>query len=157
MTWNEQNARLVYGSVRPFILLGCWWWKSGRRIAMQHSSSYSPPSVFLHYRPQRWIFPPRAPYLTDMHLLSPQREGGCLLCFLLNPTRLLASITRHTPEKCSFCKIRAYSIFPHEIKVFRTPVIWTHNPGEVLHTRNGYWLDFAIGGISYSVESGIHG
>lgn len=152
--WNEQNARLVHGSARPFILHGCWWWRSGQRIAMPHSSPYSPPSVFLHYRPQRWIFPPRAPYLTDMHLLSPQREGGCLLCFLLNPTRLLASITQRTPEKCSLKKKER--IFPREIKVFRSSVIRTHNPGEVLHTRDGYWLDFTIGGISYSVESGIH-
>lgn len=77
---------------------------------MPHSSPYSPPSVFLHYRPQRWIFPPRAPYLTDMHLLSPQREGGCLLCFLLNPTRLLASITQRTPEKCSLKRKSVYSL-----------------------------------------------
>lgn len=87
-----------------------------------------------------------------MHLLSPRREGGCLLCFLLNPTRLLASIREHTPEKCSFHKITAYN---HSWNS-RSSVIQTESHSEVDYTRDGDWLYFRIGRISYSVDSIQH-
>lgn len=95
--------------------------------------------------------PPRAPFLRDMPPLSSRREGGCLLFFLPNPTRLRASIRERTPEKCSFCKITAHN---HSWNS-RSSVIQTESR-EVDYAREGDWLYFRIGGMLRSVDSIQH-
>lgn len=128
--WRKQFRCRTAQPILPFYLLCCF-------IVSQAMDF---PTPFFHH-------------ISDMHLLSPQREGGCLLlCFRLNPTWLLASIRERTPEKCSFSKITKYN---HSWKS-RSSVIQKESLSELDYTPDGDWLYFRIGGISYSVDNIQH-
>lgn len=81
MTWNEQNAGLVHGSVTPFILHGCWWWRSGQRIAMQHSSVLLSPFCVPSLLSPEMDFPTPCT-ISHRHASAVSTEGGRMFVVL---------------------------------------------------------------------------
>lgn len=126
----------------------------GKRIPMQHSSSYSPSATFCapSLASQAIDFPTPCT-ISQRHASAVSTEGGRMFVVLPAEPHTAACINQSAHAwKVQFCKITAYN---HSWNS-RSSVIQTESQSEVDYTRDGDWLYFRIGGISYSVGSIRH-